>query len=134
LDVDLDIAILTTDVDMPSIIKLSEGIEIGDALLTIGSPQSTALSATLGFLAEKGRSNIEDKHAGWFQGSMAITHGNSGGPVFDPNKEDLVGVVTAVLGEPGKQAPNITFFIGYIEINKFIGKNVDKIKKFKKKS
>ncbi len=133
MDEDFDIAILTTDVDMPVLVTFCSDIDIGDALITIGSPQATALTANFGFLSDKG-SLAEQKHAGWYQGSMAITHGNSGGPVFDPNNETLVGIITAIIGDPGNQAPNIALFVGYEEIQKFLKKNTEKINKFKRKS
>lgn len=128
-----DIALLYAEEDLPVVAQLADGdlMELGDALFAIGSPQGTPLSATLGYLAEKGIPSIDDPHAGWYQGSNAITHGNSGGPIFDANRGTIIGIVTAVMGSP--EAPNITLFIPAPEINKFIKANAEKIEKFLKK-
>lgn len=134
MDEDADIALVYVGADMPVLIPIADdSIEVGDALITIGSPRATPLTGNFGFLADKG-STRQQRHAGWYQGSMSITHGNSGGPVFDPNKETLVGIITAVVEEFGQQAPNIALFIGSVEIDQFINKNLEKIKKFIKKN
>lgn len=132
-DEEADIALLYADEDMPELAPLSDAdlLDLGDALFAIGAPQGTPLTATLGYLADKGYPAIDNPHGKWYQGSMAITHGNSGGPVFDANRGSVVGIVTAVVGAP--EAPNICLFIPATEINKFIESNAKTIEKFLKK-
>jgi S1-C subfamily serine protease len=124
-DEKIDIALLMVSQDLPSKVKFSEidSIDIGDAILTLGSPHGTAISVTIGYFSAK-----EDTKNKWSQGSFTITHGNSGGPVFDANKQALVGIVVAMVEE----APNIALFVSVNQIDNFIKSNTDKIKKIQK--
>lgn len=124
-----DVAIIMVDQDMEKIFKLAAANpETGDALLTIGSPQGTGLTATLGFMSESLTEN-------WYQGSMTIAHGNSGGPVFDPNNKLIVGIIVAALPDLDKSrqslggAANVALFAAVSQIRSFLTDNLDKIKK-----
>lgn len=132
----VDVAILMVNEDLPDIAALAQEdvLEIGDALFAVGSPQGTAISANMGYLASK--SNIEEAQR-WFQASMAITHGNSGGPVFDPNREKVVGIIVALQPNEDRkianEAPNVAWFAGLPDILNFLTANKDKIAKAAKK-
>lgn len=130
-DDDIDIALVYANEDMPSLAKIADSdlVDIGDPIFAIGSPQGTSLKATMGYLSEKGEESKINPHEIWRQGSMAITHGNSGGPVFDANREEVVGIITAILLD----APNVAYFVGQPEISKFLSTNSDKIDKYIKK-
>lgn len=132
-DEDLDIAILKAESAMPELADLAaeDTLEEGSALITIGSPRAMPLTANHGFLSDKGDSRFNDARAKWYIGGMAITHGNSGGPVFCPNTKKLVGIVTAIWEEFGESAPNIAYFVAAPDINEFLTKNKEKIKKKK---
>lgn len=134
-DDDLDIALLLADEDMPETIKLSNGeeIDIGDFLVTIGSPRGEPLAASSGYLSSKGDQNPKTGRSKWYEGSLPITHGNSGGGVFDPNTKEIVGIATAIWEEDKGSTPNIAFFVGAKDINEFLVKHMDKIEKNSKR-
>jgi len=133
-DSDSDIALLYAEEDMPTTAILADvdSLDLGDALFAIGGPHGRPMTATLGYLSDKGAPADTYAHSRWYQGSMSITHGNTGGPVFDANKGEVVGIVTAVIGAP-REAPNVALFIGAPDINNFLTANSEKIQKFLKK-
>lgn len=136
VDLDKDIALMVCEKDLPVFVVMSADTDIGDAVIAIGTPRATVLTATIGFLADKGFKSSGPRTS-WFQASNAVTHGNSGGPVFDANKGHLIGIITAVVadidraGNTVSEAPNIALLVGEPEIESFINDNIDKIRKNK---
>ena len=132
LDKNKDMAILLCERDLPVQAVLSDTTDLGDAVIAIGNPRGTMLSANIGFLADKGFKSSVGKTS-WYQASCSVTHGNSGGPVFDANNGTIIGIVTAVIadvdgnGNMINEAPNITMLVGARDIDSFILVNFDKI-------
>ena len=93
-----DIAVIKVNVDRPlPALKWgdSNGLRIGDSVLTIGNPLGLGLSVSAGIISALNR-NIEDTpYDDYIQTDSAINHGNSGGPMVDLNGE-VVGVDTAL--------------------------------------
>lgn len=131
-DAEMDIAIIATEVDLPDSIEIADddSLDIGDAVIAIGSPKGQSIASTMGFLSDKGQELTDKKTRNFWQASMAVYHGNSGGGLFDANRGKLVGIVTAiVVDDDGKTAaPNIAEFVGTTQIRKFIDDNMKKLK------
>jgi serine protease Do len=105
VDKDTDIAVIKIDTKEPlPTIKLgnSEGAQVGDWVLAIGSPFSLSKTVTAGIISAKNRSIDEpggSVGAGQFQRFIqtdaAINPGNSGGPLVDMAGQ-VVGMNTAI--------------------------------------
>jgi len=106
VDKDTDIAVIKIDTKEPlPIIKLgnSDGAQVGDWVLAIGSPFSLSKTVTAGIISAKNRS-IEEAGANgvsqtqfqrFIQTDAAINPGNSGGPLVDMAGQ-VVGMNTAI--------------------------------------
>jgi serine protease Do len=100
-DPDTDIAVIKIDAKEPlPSVKLgnSDGSQVGDWVIAIGSPFSLSQTVTAGIVSAKNRT-IEPGAKGQFQHFIqtdaAINPGNSGGPLVNMNGE-VVGVNTAI--------------------------------------
>jgi serine protease Do len=96
-----DLAVIKIDVDRPlPTVKLgnSEGSQVGDWVVAIGSPFSLNQTVTAGIVSAKNRT-IEGGARGQFQHFIqtdaAINPGNSGGPLLNMAGE-VIGVNTAI--------------------------------------
>lgn len=101
VDKDTDLAVIKIDADRPlPTVKLgnSEGAQVGDWVVAIGSPFSLNQTVTAGIVSAKNRT-IEPGSKGQFQHFIqtdaAINPGNSGGPLVNMAGE-VVGVNTAI--------------------------------------
>ncbi len=101
IDKDTDIAVLKITVDHPlPTIKLgnSDGTEVGDWVIAIGSPFGLNQTVTAGIISSKNRS-IEPGNPGEFQHFLqtdaAINPGNSGGPLVNMDGQ-VIGMNTAI--------------------------------------
>ena len=106
VDKDTDIAVIKIDTKEPlPTIKLgnSDGAQVGDWVLAIGSPFSLSKTVTAGIISAKNRS-IEEASANgvsqtqfqrFIQTDAAINPGNSGGPLVDMAGQ-VVGMNTAI--------------------------------------
>jgi serine protease Do len=106
VDKDTDIAVIKIDTKEPlPTIKLgnSDGAQVGDWVLAIGSPFSLSKTVTAGIISAKNRS-IEEAGANgvsqtqfqrFIQTDAAINPGNSGGPLVDMTGQ-VVGMNTAI--------------------------------------
>jgi serine protease Do len=106
VDKDTDIAVIKIDVDRPlPTVKLgnSDGAQVGDWVLAIGSPYNLSKTVTAGIISAKDRSipdtgpnNIDQSQFQRFiQTDAAINPGNSGGPLVDMAGQ-VVGMNTAI--------------------------------------
>ncbi|HXB61217.1 MAG TPA: trypsin-like peptidase domain-containing protein, partial [Acidobacteriaceae bacterium] len=103
VDKDTDIAVIKIDTKEPlPTIKLgnSDGAEVGDWVLAIGSPFGLAKTVSAGIVSAKDRQIDDgDGHASQFQRFIqtdaAINPGNSGGPLVDMAGE-VIGMNTAI--------------------------------------
>jgi serine protease Do len=101
VDKDTDIAVIKIDADKPlPTIKLgnSDGAQVGDWVLAIGSPFGLSQTVSAGIVSAKNRS-IDDASQSQFQRFIqtdaAINPGNSGGPLVDM-AGNVVGMNTAI--------------------------------------
>ncbi len=106
-DQETDLAVIKVDVDKPlPAAKLgnSDGMEIGDWVLAIGSPFGQAGTVTAGIVSAKGRDIVPGRQFQTFiQTDAAINPGNSGGPLVNLNGE-VIGINTAILSETNAYA------------------------------
>src|SRR5579859_143104 len=99
-----DLAILKVISSDVRAVKLgdSDKVAIGSSIVVIGNPEGLEKSVTNGLIS--GLRTVEDQNL--FQISAPISHGSSGGPVFD-DKGEVIGVVVAFL----KDGQNLNFAI-----------------------
>jgi serine protease Do len=105
VDKDTDIAVIKIDAPQPlPTVKLgnSDGAQVGDWVLAIGSPFSLSETVTAGIVSAKNRSIDEPSPNGtinqfqkFIQTDAAINPGNSGGPLVDMAGQ-VIGMNTAI--------------------------------------
>jgi len=106
-DQETDLAVIKIDVDhaLPSA-KLgnSEGMQVGDWVLAIGSPFGLQETVTAGIVSAKGRNIVPNRQfQSFIQTDAAINPGNSGGPLVNMAGE-VIGINTAILTETSSYA------------------------------
>ncbi|MBZ5719374.1 MAG: Do family serine endopeptidase [Acidobacteriia bacterium] len=106
-DQETDLAVIKIDVDKPlPTAKLgnSDGMQVGDWVLAIGSPFGQVGSVTAGIVSAKGRNIVPGRQfQSFIQTDAAINPGNSGGPLVNMNGE-VIGINTAILTETSSYA------------------------------
>ena len=109
VDKDTDIAVIKIDTKEPlPTIKVgnSDGAEIGDWVIAIGSPFNLSQTVTAGIVSARNRT-IDPTQRGQFQHFIqtdaAINPGNSGGPLLDMAGE-VIGINTAIYTQSGTYA------------------------------
>jgi serine protease Do len=99
IDEDTDLAVIKIDAgkDLPTA-KLgnSDGVQVGDWVLAIGSPFGLQATVTAGIISAKDRGGIGRQFQKFIQTDAAINPGNSGGPLVDLAGE-VVGINTAII-------------------------------------
>jgi serine protease Do len=99
VDDDTDLAVIKIDAnkDLP-IAKLgnSDGVQVGDWVLAIGSPFGLQATVTAGIISAKDRGGIGQQFQRFLQTDAAINPGNSGGPLVDLAGE-VIGINTAII-------------------------------------
>ena len=102
VDEDTDLAVIKIDAskDLPTA-KLgnSDGVQVGDWVLAIGSPFGLQATVTAGIISAKDRAGIGGaghQFQRFLQTDAAINPGNSGGPLVDLAGE-VVGINTAII-------------------------------------
>jgi serine protease Do len=106
-DSETDLAVIKIDIDraVPSAkMGNSDGMEVGDWVLAIGSPFGQVGTVTAGIVSAKGRDIVPGRQFQTFiQTDAAINPGNSGGPLVNMNGE-VIGINTAILSETNAYA------------------------------
>ncbi len=106
-DQETDLAVIKVDVDrlLPAAkMGNSDGMQVGDWVLAIGSPFGQAGTVTAGIVSAKGRDIVPNRQFQTFiQTDAAINPGNSGGPLVNMNGE-VIGINTAILSETNAYA------------------------------
>src|SRR5258707_558445 len=74
----------------------SDGVQVGDWVLAIGSPFGLNATVTTGIISAKDRGRIGRQFQKFLQTDAAINPGNSGGPLVDLAGE-VIGINTAVI-------------------------------------
>ena len=104
-DPELDLAVLKIDAgkELPPLrIGNSDGMEVGDWAVAIGSPFGLDQTMTAGIISAKGRDLGERDHQmqRFLQTDAAINRGNSGGPLLNINGE-VIGINTMIVSGSG---------------------------------
>jgi serine protease Do len=109
VDKDTDIAVIKIETNQPlPAVKLgnSDGAQVGDWVIAIGSPFNLAHTVTAGIVSSKNRT-IDQGPRGQFQHFIqtdaAINPGNSGGPLLNMAGE-VIGINTAIYTQSGTYA------------------------------
>src|SRR5216117_62915 len=99
VDEDTDLAVIKIDAnkELP-IAKLgnSDGVQVGDWVLAIGSPFGLQATVTAGIISAKDRGGIGHQFQRFLQTDAAINPGNSGGPLVNMQGE-VIGINTAIV-------------------------------------
>ena len=74
----------------------SEGVQVGDWVLAIGSPFGLNATVTAGIVSAKDRGGVGKQFQKFLQTDAAINPGNSGGPLVDLAGE-VIGINTAII-------------------------------------
>ncbi len=74
----------------------SDGVQVGDWVLAIGSPFGLNATVTAGIISAKDRSGIGRQFQRFLQTDAAINPGNSGGPLVDMAGQ-VIGINTAII-------------------------------------
>src|SRR5215469_9525489 len=94
-----DLAVIKIDAgkDLP-FAKLgnSDGVQVGDWVLAIGSPFGLNATVTAGIISAKDRAGIGQQFQRFLQTDAAINPGNSGGPLVDMAGQ-VIGINTAII-------------------------------------
>ena len=105
-DPETDLAVIKIDVDeqLTAIpIGNSDGVQVGDWAIAVGSPFGYEETVTVGIISAKAR-EVDSSSRGQFQRFLqtdaAINPGNSGGPLLNIRGE-LIGVNTAIVSRSG---------------------------------
>jgi serine protease Do len=106
-DQETDLAVIKIDVDHPlPVAKLgnSDGMQVGDWVLAVGSPFGLQETVTAGIVSAKGRNIVPQRQfQSFIQTDAAINPGNSGGPLVNMQGE-VIGINTAILTETNSYA------------------------------
>ena len=107
MDQETDLAVIRIDVSHPlpaAKIGNSDGMQVGDWVLAIGSPFGLQETVTAGIVSAKGRSIVPGRQfQSFIQTDAAINPGNSGGPLVNMAGE-IIGINTAILTETSSYA------------------------------
>jgi serine protease Do len=99
VDEETDLAVLKieTNKELP-VAKLgnSDGVQVGDWVLAIGSPFGLNATVTAGIVSAKDRGGVGRQFQKFLQTDAAINPGNSGGPLVDLAGE-VIGINTAII-------------------------------------
>ncbi len=103
-----DIAVLKikTDKPLPTVeMGNSDGAQVGDWVIAIGSPYTLSQTVTAGIISAKNRTNpgIAGQYQHFIQTDAAINPGNSGGPLVNMAGQ-VIGMNTAIYTESGSFA------------------------------
>lgn len=99
VDEETDLAVVKIDAgkDLP-VAKLgnSDGVQVGDWVLAIGSPFGLQATVTAGIISATDRGGVGRQFQRFLQTDAAINPGNSGGPLVDM-AGNVIGINTAII-------------------------------------
>jgi serine protease Do len=104
-ETDLAVIKIETDKALP-VAKLgnSDGMQVGDWVLAVGSPFGLSETVTAGIVSAKGRNIVPNRQfQSFIQTDAAINPGNSGGPLVNMAGE-VIGINTAILTDTNAYA------------------------------
>ena len=107
IDQETDLAVIKIDTDKSlPVAKLgnSDGMQVGDWVLAVGSPFGLSETVTAGIVSAKGRNIVPNRQfQSFIQTDAAINPGNSGGPLVNMAGE-VIGINTAILTDTNAYA------------------------------
>ncbi|WP_028006753.1 DegQ family serine endoprotease [Solimonas flava] len=97
-----DVAVLQIKADQLTALPLgnSDGLQVGDFVVAIGSPYNLRQTVTSGIVSALGRTGISDGLGDFIQTDASINPGNSGGALVNL-KGELVGVPSMIYSQSG---------------------------------
>src|SRR5216110_291741 len=106
-DQETDLAVIRIESRKPfPVAKLgnSDGMQVGDWVLAVGSPFGLQETVTAGIVSAKGRNIVPNRQfQSFIQTDAAINPGNSGGPLVNMSGE-VIGINTAILTDTNAYA------------------------------
>ena len=102
----------------------SEAIKVGDWVMAIGNPFGLGGSVTVGIISAKARDINSGPYDDYLQTDAAINKGNSGGPLFNMDGDE-VGVNTAIISPSGG-----SIGIGFAVPSETVATVIDQLKQF----
>src|SRR5437660_1964415 len=99
VDEDTDLAVIKIEANKQlPVAKLgnSDGFQVGDWVLAIGSPFGLQATVTAGIVSAKDRESVGGQFQRFLQTDAAINPGNSGGPLVDMAGQ-VIGINTAIV-------------------------------------
>jgi len=102
-DIETDVAVIKIDAGKPlQAIKIgnSDGVQVGDNAIAIGSPFGLEASVTSGIVSATGRDVGAQQFQRFIQTDAAINPGNSGGPLLNQWGE-VIGINTMIATQSG---------------------------------
>jgi S1-C subfamily serine protease len=121
-DLELDIAILEADVEDVEPFEISNSFEVGQDIVSIGSPHGFENNVSQGIIGSVGKKVYRYKNAPYYMFIDADIHpGNSGGPIVDLGSGKVVGLVTLIVSQEGMYGLNAALPASYIV--DFLSKN-----------
>ena len=103
-DKETDLAVIKIEAKKPlptAKMGNSDGMQVGDWVLAIGSPFGLEETVTAGIVSARGRNIVPQRQfQSFIQTDAAINPGNSGGPLVNMNSE-VIGINTAIYSSGG---------------------------------
>lgn len=102
-DRETDVAVLKIDAHhplQPVTLANSDGVQVGDWAVAIGSPFGLQETVTAGIVSALNRANIGEQFQRFIQTDAAINPGNSGGPLLNIRGE-VIGINTMIATRSG---------------------------------
>jgi S1-C subfamily serine protease len=104
----LDIAILHSELNIDNFDLDLDSMEIGDEIVTIGSPHGFENNASFGNIGSIGKQIYSHKgSAKYFFIDAPVFHGNSGGPIIKINNGKVIGMLTSIVAKNGEYGLNV---------------------------
>ena len=115
IDSNIDIAIIAADISCP-VLDLQQEINVGDEVLTVGSPYGYEGEASFGHVGSLDREFFEtNQFAKYMFLDIAVYSGNSGGAIVNKSNGKVVGMVVALVGNENDQGLSAGLPAEYIE-------------------
>src|SRR6478735_279944 len=127
-DKKVDLAVLKVKSERPlPFVKFgeSEKLRLGEWVVAIGNPFGLGGTVTAGIVSARNRDINSGPYDNYIQTDAAINRGNSGGPLFNLNGDD-VGVNTAIISPSGG-----SIGIGFAVPSKTVVPVIDQLRQFK---
>lgn len=103
-----DIALLKASIDVPPFELDTTSIQVGDEILTVGSPHGFENNVSFGNVGSLGRHIYGHQGAAQYMFVDApVFQGNSGGPIVKVDSGEVVGMLTSIVAQNGDYGLNV---------------------------